>query len=178
MSTRKERAESKGSLASDLALAGAAVGSVYGPAGAVIGGVAGGLTGLIVADQGMVLPIDMVAIPAYQAYMITGYPATQIYIKAGETILPTGGNVADVLQGEMEAAAIEVPAKKKRRKPNAWIKFSKNFDYRKRRKNESAKAYLSARSGAASRAYKKIKKGGTKKGQVRKTARRAYEKKK
>jgi len=42
----------------------------------------------------------------------------------------------------------------------------------------AAKAYLSARSAAASRAYKKLKKGtGTKKGQVRKTARRAYMKK-
>ncbi|GAG57840.1 unnamed protein product [marine sediment metagenome] len=177
MPTRKERADAKGSLATDLALAGAAVGSVYGPAGAVVGGVAGGLTGLIVADQGMVLPIDMVAIPAYQAYMITGYPATQIYIKAGETILPTGGNVQDVIQGEVEAMAIDAPMKKKRRKPNAWIKFSRKFEFRKRRKNESAKAYLGARSAAASRAYKKLKKGGTKKGQVRKTARRAYEKK-
>ena len=176
MSSRKQRAEAKGSLATDLAIAGAVVGSPLGPVGAVVGGTVGGLTGLIIADSGMVLPIDMVAIPAYQAYLITGSPAATVYIKAGETIMPTGGNVADVMQGVMEAEAMESPMKKKRRKPNAWIKFSKGFDYRKRRKNESDKAYLGARSAAASRAYKKLKKGGTKKGQVRKTARRAYKK--
>tara|TARA_R110001606_G_scaffold385199_1_gene548631 strand:- start:34 stop:567 length:534 start_codon:yes stop_codon:yes gene_type:complete len=177
MSSRKERAEAKGSLATDLAIAGAVVGAPLGPAGAVAGGIIGGLTGLIIADSGLVLPIDMIAIPAYQAYLINGSPAATVYIKAGETIMPTGGNVADVMQGVEEAAALQSSTKKKRRKPNAWIKFSKSFDYRKRRKNESAKAYLGARSAAASRAYKKLKKGGTKKGQVRKTARRAYKKK-
>ena len=174
-SPRKERAESKGQLATDLALTGAAIGSVYGPAGTVAGGVAGGLAGLIIADQGMVLPLDMIAIPAYQAYMIAGTPATQIYIKAGETILPTGGNVADVQMGIEQAASIVEPMKKKKRKANPWIKFSKSFAYRSRRKNETAQAYLSARNKAASKAYKQGK-SGTKKGQVRKTARRAYKK--
>jgi len=176
MSSRKERAEAKGSLAQDLAIAGAVVGSPLGPVGAVVGGTVGGLTGLIIADTGMVLPIDMVAIPAYQAYLISGSPAATVYIKAGETIMPTGGNVADVMLGVEEAVALQSPTKKKRRKANPWIKFSKGFNFRKRRKNESAKAYLGARSAAASRAYKKLKKGGTKKGQVRKTARRAFKK--
>ena len=57
----------------------------------------------------------------------------------------------------------------------AWQKFLKDFKFRKRRKSESSSAYLSARSKAASRAWKKKKKGSTKKGMVRKTARRAYE---
>ena len=48
------------------------------------------------ADERIVLPLDMVCIPAYQAYMIEGSPALQIYVRAGETILPTGGNVKDV----------------------------------------------------------------------------------
>jgi hypothetical protein len=48
------------------------------------------------ADERIVLPLDMVCIPAYQAYMIKGSPALQIYVRAGETILPTGGNVKDV----------------------------------------------------------------------------------
>ena len=65
------------------------------------------------------------------------------------------------------SATMEASAPKKRRKPNAWIKFSKSFEFRKRRKNESAPAYLSGRSQAASRAYKKLnkpsKKGGKKK---------------
>ena len=167
----------KGSNETTSAMDGSTAGVMYGSTGATVGSTVGGLAGLIVADQGMVLPIDMIAIPAYQAFMITGYPATQIYIKAGETIMPTGGNVQDVMMGEAQTETMLKPAKKKRRKANPWIKFSKGFDYRKRRKSETAQAYLSARSAAASRAYKKLKKGGTKKGQVRKTARRAFEKK-
>lgn len=50
----------------------------------------------LLADSKIVLPLDMVAIPAYQAYMIEGSPSMQIYIRAGETIVPTGGNVRDV----------------------------------------------------------------------------------
>ena len=48
------------------------------------------------ADERIVLPLDMVCIPAYQAYMIEGTPSLQIYVRAGETIIPTGGNVKDV----------------------------------------------------------------------------------
>lgn len=48
------------------------------------------------ADDRIVLPLDMVCIPAYQAYMIQGSPSLQIYVRAGETIIPTGGNVKDV----------------------------------------------------------------------------------
>lgn len=48
------------------------------------------------ADERIVLPLDMVCIPAYQAYMIQGSPSMQIYVRAGETIIPTGGNVRDV----------------------------------------------------------------------------------
>ena len=48
------------------------------------------------ADDRIVLPLDMVCIPAYQAYMIEGTPSLQIYVRAGETIIPTGGNVRDV----------------------------------------------------------------------------------
>lgn len=162
MAKRKERAEAKGSLATDLAIAGAVVGSPFGPVGSVVGGVIGGTAGLIIADGELVLAIDMIAIPAFQAYMIQGTPASQVYIKAGETILPTGGNVQDV-----QEAMVQVEAPKKRRKANPWIKFSKNFQYRARRKNESAPAYLSARAKAASKAYKKLKmpvKKPTKKG--------------
>ena len=55
------------------------------------------------ADERIVLPLDMVCIPAYQAYMIQGSPALQIYVRAGETIIPTGGNVRDVEEA-META--------------------------------------------------------------------------
>ena len=149
------------------------LGAPLGPAGAVVGATLGGIGGFILGDQEMIFPVDMIAIPAYQAFMIAGTPAFQIYIKEGEMlhqVIPT-----DAM--EAEGAMMEAEKPKKKRKANPWIKFSKSFDYRKKRKNESAQAYLSARNKAASRAYKKNK-GGTKKGQVRKTARRAYEKKK
>jgi hypothetical protein len=67
----------------------------------------------LLADQRIVLPLDMVAIPAYQAYMIEGSPSMQIYIRAGETIVPTGGNVADVQEAldEVEADRSNYPMK-------------------------------------------------------------------
>ena len=55
------------------------------------------------ADERIVLPLDMVCIPAYQAYMIQGSPSLQIYVRAGETIIPTGGNVRDVEEALDEA---------------------------------------------------------------------------
>lgn len=172
MGKRLERAKAKGELASSLAVVGAGVGAVGGPLGAAIGGGVGAITGLIIGDQTTVFPLDMIAIPAYQAYLLSGTPAFQIFIKEGEIltqVLPTDAQ-------EAEAVIEAKPMRKKRTKANPWIKFNSRFTYRKRRKSETAKEYLAARTKAASRAYKKSK-GGTKKGQVRKTARRAYERK-
>ena len=151
---RLERAKAKGELASSLAAVGAGVGLVGGPVGAAIGGGIGAITGLIVGDQTTVFPIDMIAIPAYQAYMITDTPAFQIFIKEGEVltqVVPTDAQVA-------EAVVIEKPKRKKRSKPNPWIKFNSKFEYRKKRKAESPQDYLRARNKAASRAYNKTKK--------------------
>ena len=127
---------------------------IAGTGGAVVGA---GL-GLIVGDETTVLPLDMIAIPAYQAYMIQGTPVMQLYIKAGETILPTGGNVADVKQGEEEVKEIITKPKRKRKKRTKWHRFVKSFEYRKRRKNETQNEYLSAKMKAASKAYKKVNK--------------------
>jgi len=172
MGKRLERAKAKGELASSLALVGASIGAAsLGPLGATIGGGVGAITGLIIGDTTTVFPMDMIAIPAYQAYMIGATPAFSIFIKEGEVltqVVPTDSQVA-------EAVIESKPKRKKRSKPNPWIKFNSSFTYRKRRKNESPKEYLGLRARAASRAYKKSK-GGTKKGQVRKTARRAYKK--
>ena len=44
------------------------------------------------ADERIVLPLDMICIPAYQAYLIDGQPALTIYIRAGETIVHTCGS--------------------------------------------------------------------------------------
>lgn len=60
------------------------------------------------ADQRIVLPVDMVCIPAYQAYMIEGTPSLQIYVRAGETIIPTGGNVTDVQEALLETDVDQV----------------------------------------------------------------------
>lgn len=79
------------------------------------------------ADERIVLPLDMVCIPAYQAYMIQGSPALQIYVRAGETIIPTGGNVDDVEQGMIESEIAETmpytsSPKRRKRKVTAYQK--------------------------------------------------------
>ena len=79
------------------------------------------------ADERIVLPLDMVCIPAYQAYMIQGAPSMQIYVRAGETIIPTGGNVKDVQEAldmdepTMRMAHTDLKANPKR-KPTAYQK--------------------------------------------------------
>ena len=76
------------------------------------------------ADERIVLPLDMVCIPAYQAYMIQGTPALQIYVRAGETIIPTGGNVMDVQEAidEAPAATMAMAPISGKRKPTAYQK--------------------------------------------------------
>jgi len=79
------------------------------------------------ADERIVLPLDMVCIPAYQAYMIQGNPSMQIYVRAGETILPTGGNVRDVQEVVEEMAVEDTPVRKKRKTPYQRA-YKKAFD--------------------------------------------------
>lgn len=149
MSDRIDRAIAKSILAAEGAAIGGAIG---GPVGATIGAVGG----LIIGDSTVVFPVDMIAIPAYQAYMLSGTPAMQIYIRAGETLMPTGGNVTDVT----EAIADLPAAKPKRRKKNPWITFSKSFRFRAKRKNESSMEYFRLRNKACKTAYNKKKRGG------------------
>jgi len=100
--------------AAEGALVGSAVG---GPVGAV----GGGLAGWFLADQNTVLPVDMIAIPAYQASMIQGNPAFQIYMRAGESIVPTGGNVRDVQEAVLNQSMDMKPTTVKRRKAGAGL---------------------------------------------------------
>ena len=84
------------------------------------------------ADERIVLPLDMVCIPAYQAFMIQGSPSLQIYVRAGETIIPTGGNVKDVQEAlESDAAVVDGHLDAtitSTRKPTAYQKrYKKNF---------------------------------------------------
>lgn len=115
--SKTEAAKSKVETATALSALGGAVG---GPLGAGIGAIGG----LIIGDKKLVMPLDMIAIPAYQAFMIEGTPSLQIYLRAGETLTPTGGNVKDVLEAVeseevlTEGAVNAVLAKK----PNAYQK--------------------------------------------------------
>lgn len=104
--------------AAEGALVGAAVG---GP----IGAIGGGLAGFYLADSGTVFPVDMVCIPAYESYMIQGTPAFTIYARAGETVVPTGGNVADVAM-VTESTGATLRPKKKMSKWNKYVKNKKN----------------------------------------------------
>ncbi|MCH9718134.1 MAG: hypothetical protein K0U52_13800 [Gammaproteobacteria bacterium] len=102
------------------AMVGAKIGSLVPLGGTAVGATLGGIAGFILGDQETVFPVDMIAIPAYQAYLIQGTPAFQIYIKEGEVltqVIPTDA---------MEATAVVesvpmTPAKK--RKPNAWNRY-------------------------------------------------------
>lgn len=164
-SKRVDRAKSKALLAAGLGAAGAAAGAPLGPVGAVVGGGLGVLTGVIVGDQQMTFQLDYVAVPAYEyaAILAGSAPSHSVYIKAGETLMPTGGNVQDVMEGEMQAEAITAAAvKPKRRKRNPWITFNKRFKFRAKRKSESSQEYLTRRTRAARTAYNRSKKGGKK----------------
>lgn len=148
---RTERAKSKVATATALAGLGAGIGSVVPGIGTAIGGGIGAITGLIIGDQTTVFPMDMIAIPAYQAYMISGQPVFQIFIKEGELltqVVPTDAQVA-------EAVVSEAPKRKKKSKPNAWITFNKKFTFRAKRKNENPKEYFRLRQKAARIAYYK-----------------------
>ena len=109
------------------AVEGAALGATLGPAGAVGGAIAGGLLGFVLADGERIVPIDMIAIPAYQyGSMLQGRePTFQIYIKEGELIMPV---MATDFQQAGAAVLSEnlVENKPKKRKLSAWNRYIKN----------------------------------------------------
>lgn len=59
------------------------------------------------ADDVITIPIPMIAIPAHESHLLSGSPSMQIYIRAGETIMPTGGAVRDYSEGVEEAEAMQ-----------------------------------------------------------------------
>ncbi len=67
------------------------------------------------ADQPTIVPYDMIAIPAHEYFRLSSDPSFQIYIRGGETIMPTGGNVEDVQEVVEEMAVSEAPVRKKRK---------------------------------------------------------------
>jgi hypothetical protein len=105
---------------------GGKVGSIVPLGGTAIGTALGAISGFILGDQETVFPIDMVAIPAYQAFMIQGTPAFQIYIKEGEVltqVIPT-----DAMEAVEAVSNDSVPgAKKKRKKSKYHTAYGKHF---------------------------------------------------
>jgi hypothetical protein len=123
------------------AVEGAALGgAVGGPIGAVTGGAVGGLIGFVLADGERIVPVDMIAIPAYQYSMVLQgkEPTFQIYIKEGELIAPV--LPTDMMQSQMVVDAVkEKPTRSKNKKLNSWqkyIKQNKNKIYYKSGKNK------------------------------------------
>ena len=79
------------------------------------------------ADQETVVPYDMIAIPAHEYFRLSSDPSFQIYIRGGETIMPTGGNVEDVQQ-VVETMAVDDTPKPKKRKTAYQRAYKKAFD--------------------------------------------------
>lgn len=153
-----------GALGATVAAGIAGAAAVSAPA--ILGAAAvGGLAGLIVGDSNMVFPIDMIAIPAYQAYMIQGAPQFQVYIKAGETLVATGGNVDDVTEGAMEASVLtgNSSSNSKPRKASAYNKrYAKAFRSVSGRYKKKDGSWAKDGFKRAQRAAHKMAKGGKK----------------
>lgn len=153
---KTEAAASKVKTATALATLGAGIG---GPIGAGVGAV----TGLIIGDKNTIFPIDMIAIPAFQGYLIDGSrggPEFTVYIKAGETLVPTGGNVLDMQENmDIEAASESIEPKKKRKR-SKWNVYTSQKKNQIRFKSGKNKGLLNLK--AMGRAYRKAQKGGKK----------------
>lgn len=136
--------DSKALSAAEGAFIGGAAGSALGPLGTAGGAIGGGTIGWFLADNNTVFPVDMVCIPAYQAYLIQGQPAFTIYARAGETIVPTGGNVQDVQQVVEPMTA----KPKKRVKLSKWNRYVKNKKNHIRHKSGPNKGKLNLKAMA------------------------------
>jgi len=82
------------------------------------------------ADDFITIPIPMIAIPAHESHLLNGSPSMQIYIRAGETIVPTGGNVQDFEEGVAQTQALMAveDTPKPRKKTTAYQrKYKKAF---------------------------------------------------
>ena len=158
--TKTESAKSKVETAGALAGLGGAIGSVFSPVGGAIGAGIGGVTGLIIGDETTVFPIDMIAVPAFEYSGIPDRYSFVVYIKAGETLVPTGGNVSDMTENmlsDVEVIDVKQPKTRKRSKWNIYTSKKKNQIRFKSGKN---KGLLNLK--AMGKAYRKMNKGGKK----------------
>jgi hypothetical protein len=140
--------------------AGMRVGQLAGPVGGVLGGTLGAIGGFILGDQETVFPRDMIAIPAYQAYLLNGTPAFQIYIKEGEVltqVIPTDAMEASTAV-DVQA---DTPTAKPKRKPSKWNKYCGKKSNQIRFKSGKKKGLLNLKAMGVQ--YRKMnKKGGRK----------------
>ena len=98
--------------------------------GGVPGAIVGGAIGYLIGDQYITFPMPMIAIPAHESYLLNGSPSMKIYIRAGETLVPTGGNVDDMEEGMVEAQALaaESPGVRTKKTTTAYQrKYKKAF---------------------------------------------------
>ena len=134
----------------------AAEGAIIGGAvGGVPGAIAGGLIGFVLADGERIVPVDMIAVPAYQySQMLAGRePTFQIYIKEGELIapvLPTDMMMSQAVVEEVQ----EMP--KKARKLNSWQRYLKQKKNHIKFKSGKKKGQLNLK--AMSKAFKRGRK--------------------
>ena len=103
---------------------GAKIGSIVPLGGQAVGATLGAFGGFILGDQQTVFPIDMIAIPAYQAYMLNGTPAFQIYIKEGEVLTQvqlTDAQEASSAVADMPETGMIISGTKRKRKKGAGL---------------------------------------------------------
>jgi hypothetical protein len=134
------------------------IGSLAGPVGGVMGGTLGAIGGFILGDQETVFPIDMIAIPAYQAYLLNGQPSFTIYIKEGEVLTqvqPTDAMVAAEIVEETPTPTT------KKRKPSAWNRYTKQKKNQIKFKSGKKKGLLNLKAMGVQ--YRKQNKKGRKK---------------
>ena len=133
---------------------GAALGAALGPWGAAGGAVAGGLLGFVLADGERIVPIDMIAIPAYQySAMLQGRePTFQIFIKEGECIKPI---ITPDSQLAGQAIISQTPSMvvKPKRKLNSWQRYIKQKKNHIKFKSGKNRGKLNLK--AMSKAFKK-----------------------
>lgn len=100
---------------------GAKAGAIVPLGGQAVGATLGAIGGFILGDQTTVFPIDMIAIPAYQAYMLNGNPAFQIYIKEGEVLTQVQMTDAQETTSMIQSEAATSSNTKRKRKKGAGL---------------------------------------------------------
>ena len=125
--TDPEEVRERISSAREGARIGGKIGSIVPLGGTAVGTTLGAISGFILGDQETVFPIDMIAIPAYQAYLLSSTPAFQIYIKEGEVltqVMPTDAmQSTEIVESNSQAAS----GKKKRKKSKYHAAYGKAF---------------------------------------------------